>query len=409
VGYTIGILAIIPVVVLWPSNISAVIPDQAESWGIDEAAIAAVITPEIESNRYPESISLPSVGIEGDLWVNYTIDPLLQNEAERLLSRHNPDYGVFVAIDPDSGRILAMAHSTRNGESSKNLSMLNTYPAASVSKIITAVATINEDKAGASTVIPFNGKSTSLYRKNVFDHQNHKWTRNYSLSKSFAKSVNSVFGRLGAVNLGGETMLEYAQRLGFNGRFASDIIFGNGEVDMDVNDSWQVAEMASGYTTRNTLSPLHGAVLAATAVNDGNLVAPVIVDSILGPHGVPLYVHEEPARSRVMDESTSRQLKSMMEHTVKSGSARKSFSRFFRGDLAEARAGGKTGSLTGFNPRGRYDWFVGFGEMGDRKIAYAALCINKEKWYVKSSMLARQMLEFYFRKMPELELESLAS
>ena len=59
--------------------------------------------------------------------------------------------------------------------------------------------------------------------------------------------------------------------------------------------------------------------------------------------------------------------------------------------------GGKTGSLTGSNPQGRYDWFAGFAERGDRRIAYAALCINKEKWYVKSARLSRELLEYYFQ------------
>ena len=155
--------------------------------------------------------------------------------------------------------------------------------------------------------------------------------------------------------------------------------------------------MASGYTTRNTLSPLHGAALAATAANGGNLVAPALVQAIIGPNGVPLYWREQPAKSRVMSERTARQLKKMMRATVVSGSAKRSFSGFNRGALKDVVIGGKTGSLTGFAPQGKYDWFVGFAEMGERKIAYAALCINKKRWYVKSTRLARELLEFYFR------------
>ena len=87
-----------------------------------------------------------------------------------------------------------------------------------------------------------------------------------------------------------------------------------------------------------------------------------------------------------------------MRETVNKGSARSSFKRFFRKDYEDVIAGGKTGSLTGFKPRGKYDWFVGFGELGDRKIAFSMLCINKEKWYVKSSRFAREMLEYYFKQ-----------
>lgn len=389
--------AIFTAITAWPAHISAVNTEQGISWGIDRNLIASVITPAVEANRFPRHIALPDFPIRGELEVRYTINPVLQREAQRLLEKYNPDYGVLVALDPESGRVLAMASSIRGGGDPGNMALVNSYPAASISKMITAIAAINENKATSKTIIPFNGKSTSLYKKSVFQHRDNKWTRKFSFEESFARSVNSVFGRVGALRVGGETMLDYAQRLGFNGRFASDFAFDNGAVELDTADAWQVAEMASGYTRRNTLSPLHGAALAASAVNDGHLVAPILVEVILGPHGVPLYWHDQPAKSEVMRADTARQLKNIMRATVTRGSAKKTFARFNRGPFKDAVVGGKTGSLTGLEPRGKYDWFVGFGELGMRKIAFAALCINKEKWYVKSAQLAREMLEFYFR------------
>jgi len=372
-------LAVFAVMTAWPAHISAVNTEQGISWGIDRRLIASVITPAVEVNRFPQHIALPDFPIRGELAVRYTIDPGLQREARRLLEKYNPDYGVLVALDPESGRVLAMASSTRDGGDPGNMTLVNSYPAASISKIITAIAAINENKATSQTIIPFNGKSTSLYKNNVFQHRDNKWTRKFSFEESFARSVNSVFGRVGALQVGGETMLDYAQRLGFNGRFASDFAFNNGAVELDTADAWQVAEMASGYTRRNTLSPLHGAALAASAVNGGHLVAPILVEGITGPNGVPLYWHDQPAKSEVMRADTAQQLKAIMRATVTRGSAKKTFARFHRGPLKDAVVGGKTGSLTGLEPRGKYDWFVGFGELGMRKIAFAALCINKEK------------------------------
>ncbi len=395
-----GSLVFLLTLAVWPAT-SAVNTERGASWGIDAQLIASVITADIQNNKFPPNIALPNFPIDGELSVRYTIDAALQGAAQKLLRKYNPDYGVLVALDANSGQVLAMASSVRNqnaqGNSGGNMSMVNSYPAASVSKIITAVAAINENKVAADSVIPFNGKATSLYKKSVFQHRNHKWTRKYSLGQSFARSVNSVFGRVGAVEVGGDAMLEYARRLGFNGRFASDFRFDNGTIELDPSDAWQVAEMASGYTRRNTLSPLHGAALAASAVNGGHLVAPMIVKSIIGPNGIPLYWRAMPAKSPVMRASTAAQLKKMMRATVTAGSAKRAFSNFNRGALKEVVIGGKTGSLTGFSPPGKYDWFVGFAEMGERKIAYAVLCINKKRWYVKSTQLAREMLEFYFR------------
>lgn len=371
-------------------------PQDTRYFEINEARIAPVISDAVAGHRFPQRIRIPGIDIEGELRVEYTIDQALQDEAERLLARHNPDYGVLVALDPDSGRVLAMADSTRDGLDHGNLSIANTYPAASISKIITAVAALDDGNVDVNTVFPYNGKSTSMYKKHVFKHQNTKWTREPTLRDSFAKSVNTVFGRLGAVNIGGDKLLDYFYRMGFNARFASDFRFDNGMIELQADDPWEVAESASGYTTRNTLSPLHGAVMAGTAINGGKLVAPVLVSRITGPYGIPLYQHQRPAISDAMKPATATKLGQLMQQTVAKGSARTSFRDFFRGDREDVKVGGKTGSLTGFHPKGRYDWFVGFGQLGERKIAYAALCINKEKWYVKSHRLARELLDFYF-------------
>lgn len=383
-----------------PSDISAVSTERGVSWGIDRQSLAAALTPAIAANRYPARIALPTVELPGALTVQYTIDPALQDEAHRLLKKYKPDYGIFVALEPDSGRVLAMASSVRAGVAPgdvDNMTMVNSYPAASISKIITAVAAIDAGKTTPASIIPFNGKTTSLYKNHVFKHRDNRWTRKFSFEESFAKSVNSVFGRLGAVHVGGDAMLSVAERLGFNGAFASDFEFANGIVELDTADQWQVAEMASGYTRRNTLSPLHGAALAATAINGGQLIAPGVVHAVLGPNGVPLYWHERPARAEVMRAETAEELKRLMRATVIRGSARRSFAGFHRGEFKHALVGGKTGSLRGFEPKGEYDWFVGFGELGAHKIAFAALCINKKRWYVKSTRLARELLEFYFR------------
>ena len=68
--------------------------------------------------------------------------------------------------------------------------------------------------------------------------------------------------------------------------------------------------------------------------------------------------------------------------------------------------GGKTGSLTGYSPKGRHDWFVGYAEKEGHKVAYASLIINKEKWYVRSAYVARQFIYHYFTERNKLQKET---
>ncbi len=381
----------------WPVAVGLIGPETNRNWGITEQAISDAISPFLLLRNLPERIEIRNGIVDEPLEINYTFDQNLQDHAEFLLGKYNPDYGVFVAINPDNGHVLTMAESRRDGLDGELLTVKNTFPGASIYKIVTAVAAVNEGLASESTIIPFNGKGTSFYKKHVFNHKDGKWTRNYTLNESFAKSVNSVFGRLGAVYLEADIMLQYAHKLGFNRQFPSDFAFEGGKVNIDPEDAWQVAELASGYTRKNTLSPMHGAVLGALAVNDGYLLTPVIVKSLTDSSGIPIYANEKPNRTAVIQADTSRQLKSMMESTIRIGSAKRSFGRLKGENYKDLIVGGKTGSLTGTEPKGRYDWFVGFADNGNRKIAYAMLCINKEKWYVKSARFVRDILHYYYQ------------
>jgi cell division protein FtsI/penicillin-binding protein 2 len=328
--------------------------------------------------------------------IQYTIDSSLQNATAAVLDHYRPDYGVFVAIDPESGHLLAIASHQREGTPEHNLALRAGYPAASIFKIITAAAAVDLGKVQADTVLPFNGKETSLYRKNVLHHKNNQWTRHFTLKKSFAKSVNTVFARMGIELVTREHLLDYAERFGFNQSLGSDFILDNSTFQLASDDPWLIAETAAGYTRQTTLSPIHGAVIAATIANGGYRVRPTLVDALIEDHGIILYETPPTTRIRVLTSKTTDQLQEMMETTVRIGSAKSSFKNFFRGDYSEVHVGGKTGTLTGLDPPGRYDWFVGYAHRGEKKLAFASLCINREYWHVKSAFVARKAIEHYF-------------
>ena len=359
---------------------------------INKAFLRDAISSYVRIGEFPSQLGLNNQ----ILYFNYTLDQNLQDWAETRLARYNPDYGVFVALDPDNGKILALATSRRDATESGDLALRATYPAASTFKLITAAAALEEGVAQPETVFAFNGKSTSLYKKQVFDVKENKWTRRMSFKTAFAKSVNPIFGRLGAKNLGAETLLDYAERFGFNARFVSDFEFDNGSIEIDPSDQWQAAESASGYTRRNTLNPIHGAALAASIANGGKLISPRIVESVTDARNQVLYSADEPQTLQVLSEQTANSMRKLMQATITEGTARRSFRSFSRQKFSDVVAGGKSGHLSGFAPKGTYDWFIGYGERDSRNIAYAMLCINKEKWYVKSARFAREALEHFF-------------
>ena len=384
--------------VVAPQNLGTKSWQRQEIWGVDRPLVRHTLARAISANRYPQKITIRRDSKNYPATIQYTLDPQLQNTVTQVFNHFDPDYGVFVALDPDNGEILALVNHRRDGNNSENLALKASYPAASVFKIITAAAAIDIGKANANTVIPFNGKTTSLYRKNVLEHKDNQWTRRLPLSSAFAKSVNTVFARLGVRFVGGKTLLAYAEAFGFRQGLGADFTLETSAIDLDPTDDWSIAETAAGYTRTTTLSPVHGAVIAAAAVNGGRRVQPTLVRTIVGEDGLILYEAKTTIGKRIVKADTAKELQSLMQQTVINGSARTSFKNFARGTMEAVNVGGKTGSLTGETPTGRYDWFVGYAEKNGRKLAFAAMCINRKVWYVKSATVARKAVEHFFRE-----------
>lgn len=375
----------------------------ASSQPIAREQIVQRVAPLARAGEFPSAIEVDIDGVVINARVNYTLDASLHDALAAVYRRYRPDFGAFVAIDPESGAIRTLTSFIRGEEQLDNLSVRTAYPAASVFKIITATAAIDSGKATPTTVMPYNGKSTSLYKSQVLRHQDNKWTRYPELTEAFAKSINPVFARIGIYQVGAVSLRDYADRFGFDRALFSDFDLRPSEMGLALDDEWQIAEAASGYTKDILISPVHAAAMAAAIVNGGKLMAPHIVESMVDGANKPLYQSEIAELQQIMAPSTAMALKKLMMATVSQGSARRSFTNYKKDkSLREVSVGGKTGSLTGYSPRGRHDWFVGYGEAKDgRKIAYASLVINKEKWYVRSAMVARLFLQEYFAKPAE--------
>lgn len=329
--------------------------------------------------------------------VQYSFDAKLQETMEATFKSYAPDYGALVAMDAATGRVLAMVSYSRDPAMKDNLALRATFPSASVFKVVTAAAVIQERNFNPNTLIQFNGANHTLYKNNILK-TSHRWSRYVSLKTAFAQSVNTVFGRIGAYNVGPEKLAVYANRFGFNRKIAGDLPLQQGNAPIPAGaDAWDLAQTASGYTRDNTMSPLQGALIAAAIANDGIMMEPYVVQSVHTTEGTPIYAAEPRVSNVAIEPSTAAEVRSLMNETIARGTSRKSFRGFFKGPYRDLNVGGKTGSLTGMDPPGKYDWFVGFAGNGSQRIAIAALTIHQKLWRVKSSYLARKTIETYFQ------------
>lgn len=382
-------------------------PTYAQSIGaLTKEEVADAITDNARQNLFPNKLVFNSKdGRSQEGYVSYTFDKNVHQDMAKVYLQYQPDYACFVAIDVETGAILNLTSFVKSGEDWDNLVMRSEYPAASVFKMITAAAGIDLGKINPSTVIPYNGKSTTLYKNQVLNHKANKWTREPTMKESFAKSINPVFGQLGVFHLGEEHITSYAQRFGFDKPMQSDFHLPQSSVRLDLSNEWALAEAASGYTRDITLSPIHAAQIAATVANDGKMVVPYMVESVVRGDGKTLYQAESNSNpEQVIRASSAKQLRSLMTETTRIGSARSSYTGLNKYKVYNGmEIGGKTGSLTGLSPKGRHDWFVGYAEKDGRKVAYASLIVNVEKWYVRSAYVARQFIYHYFMDIQEAE------
>lgn len=359
--------------------------------------IAEALREPLSRLEFPEELTVDLEDGRIDARATYTLDPDLQAQADKLLQRYRPDYGAVFMMDAKTGRVLAFSSFQRDSKTPVNLITRATYPAASTFKIVTASAAIDGKGLSPSYKIRFNGGNYTLYKKNVLSDRINRWTRTITLRDAFARSYNTAFGRLSLENLKPEDINEYATRFMFNQEIPADFPVDMGIATVPAEKGFELTEVASGYTKNNRMSPVQGAMIAATIVNDGRMVMPYVVDKLIDSNGKEIHTGETIDNGAVISTDSALDLRELMEATVISGTSRKSFRPLVRGKkYRELEFGGKTGHLTGDNPRGRVDWFIGYGQDENRRIAIAALTVNKEFWTVKSAELAKQLFHRSF-------------
>lgn len=352
----------------------------------------------IRQSQLPEELEF-SLNDRADKYkMSYTIDSELQSQALQLLKSYKPDFGAIVLMEAATGKILSMVSYERNPALNTNLAIRASYPAASIFKIVTASAAVDKAGVNAGHTISFNGGNYTLYKKNVMSDRINRWTRKITLRDAFARSINTAFGRLSLENLDPKDLLEYANRFMFNQEIPSDFHVDMGVAVVPTEKNYELTQAASGFNRLNRMSPVQGAMIAGSIVNGGKMVVPYIVDEIKDSDDKIVYQGETLERGAILNPDSIVEIKEMMEQTVLFGTSRKTFRSLVRDRrFQEIDMGGKTGHLTGDDPKGRVDWFVGYAEdESARKVAVSAITVNKKFWTVKSSHLAQTMIKKYF-------------
>lgn len=268
--------------------------------------------------------------IETDVTVKTTIDPRLQQLAERVVAtdfdpkrgKLNVEQMALVTLSPD-GAVRAMIGGRDYAESQFNRAVAaKRQPGSSFKPFVYLTAlehgltpeTVREDG-------PINIRGWKP------ENYSHEYFGNVTLQQALAMSLNTVAVKLN-VEVGPKNVVRTAQRLGIHSPLKANesLALGTSEV--------APIEMASAY---------------AAFANGGIGIVPHAILEVKDGNGKLLYRRKPISLGQVIDPTHVGQMNRMMRETLVSGTARKS-------DLPGHLAAGKTGTTQDY----RDAWFVGF-------------------------------------------------
>jgi cell division protein FtsI/penicillin-binding protein 2 len=326
-----------------------------------------------------------------------SFDREYQQQVQERLGRSMALGGVAAALDPRTGRILALA--SYNEVPERPVAFFwKAYPSASLFKIVTAAAAIETGCLEPDSVIDYTGRDHTLYRKDL-RQETYSWSNRITLEKAFAKSVNPVFGKIGIHTLGRLTLQEYGSAFFFGLALPGEVPFETSRLQVPEHDLG-IAEIASGFNRRTLVTPLHAAWMSALIASDGAAPVPWLVESVRAEGGEEVYRHREEIPVRVLKPKTARDMRTLMEATIRVGTCQKSF----RGRSRDSRLrsvvfGGKTGNINNKNDTIKYDWFTGYAmrESGEAPLALSVVVIHGPLLGHRANRIAYDLFRDYFR------------
>ena len=331
------------------------------------------------------------IAAENGYDVSLTIDSNIQSIVEKHLSQAVDEYkcesGITIAMDPSTGKILAMADYPSydcNNQNQPNSYLAKTwdslssekknealyrmwtpkavtdeYEPGSVFKIVTSSIALEENVVDTDTV-NFNCTGAYYVPGESRPIKCHKYPNSHgaqSLRQALENSCNPAFVDLG-LRIGKNRTYKYYEAYGF---FEKTGISLSGEpksgIFYDINkiNDHELGTMSFGQ--RFTITPLQMITAASAIANDGILLQPQIVDHITNTDTGEVTTFAPNEVRKVISKETADKVASMMESVVEIGTGKKvKYDDSIKDSMSGYSIGGKTGTSEPIN--GSSDGYV---------------------------------------------------
>ncbi|MCS5715899.1 penicillin-binding protein 2 [Herbiconiux sp. CPCC 205716] len=319
--------------------------------------------------------------------VELTIDPVVQQAAYDALGSYQ---GAVVAIEPSTGRILAMvskpdydpnalaAHDSQQvldtydqllaaqGDPLINKTINDLNPPGSTFKIITTSAALQN--AG----LPVDHTEPNLARLPLPGSDSTVANAGggtcgggdqVSIATAFVLSCNIPMAELG-VEMGESSLGDMANAFGFGSELSIPMDVSTSQYPRGLDDA-QLALSAFGQGS-DVATPLQVAMLSAAVANGGTIMTPDLVDEIRAPDLSVLQSFEPEEFSTPLTDVTASELSKLMVEAVDNGAATNA-------RIDGVSVAGKTGTAENGEDDPYTLWFTGFAPADNPRVAVAVV------------------------------------
>ncbi len=308
-----------------------------------------------------------------------TIDHSLQEHASELMGQRN---GAVVALNPQTGEILAMVSKPNFDPNNQNLednwndlveskddpllprATQGLYVPGSTFKVATSIMAIEK---GLGSKI-FEDTGTIVIDGKPISNQGNKVYGKLDLTQALAVSCNTAFAQIG-VDLGSDNLKELAQKVGMGKKIPFDLPVSTSRFNYQTMSKTDQAAVAMGQG-KLLISPLHMALITAGIANNGLIMKPFIVDQVVTANGFVLNNQQPSELFRLTSPGVAQQVKEMMERVVEAGTGTNAR---IRGIHVAGKTGTAQNELSIMSKGQEHAWFIGFAPAGNPQIAVAVI------------------------------------
>jgi peptidoglycan glycosyltransferase len=329
--------------------------------------------------------------------VDTTIVPRVQQAAWDAMQQgcNGPCKGSVVALEPSTGKILAMvsspsydpnplaSHDTaqqtqswdalRDGSNSPltNRAIAETYPPGSTFKVITTAAAL---QAGISDTEQLTAAPKITLPNSTATLENYAGTPcgngpTASLRDAFARSCNTAFVELG-IRIGADKLRSTAQAFGLDNPPAAIPLEVAESTIGPIQDAAALGMSSMGQKDV-AVTPLQNAMVAAAIANSGVVMQPYLVDSLKGPDLTNISTTAPQQQQRAVSPLVAAKLTDLMIGAEQNTQQ--------KGAIPGVQIASKTGTAEhGTDPRNTppHAWYIAFAPAQNPKVAISVLVEN---------------------------------